>query len=148
MLNGVDRAFLFEIKDGPGAEKFWGRWGILTHEKFGTPEKKPRYFALDFLNNLGPFRMSVVGEGSWVKSIASSDENGNLKILVINYSKNGDHAEAVPMTFDNLPKGNFKITRKDFMGATRSVNVATTSATWKTSEFFNPNTAAMFTVQF
>jgi hypothetical protein len=148
MLNGVDRAFLFEIKDGPGNEKFWGRWGILTHEKFGPPEKKPRYFALDFLNNLGPFRMSVAGEGSWIKSIASSDDNGNLKIMIVNYSEKGDHTETVPMTFENLPKGNFKITRKDFLGASRSLNIATTSATWKTSEYFAPNTAAMFTLEF
>jgi len=148
MLNGIDRAFLFEIKDGPGNEKYWGRWGLLTHEKFGKPEKKPRYHAMDFLNSLAPFRMSVSGEGSWVKSIATSDEKGNLKILVVNYSAKGDHAESVPMTFQNLPSGNFKITRKDFLGASRSLNVATTSATWKTSEFFNPNTAAMFTVEF
>ncbi|PIR99769.1 hypothetical protein COT86_02225, partial [Candidatus Collierbacteria bacterium CG10_big_fil_rev_8_21_14_0_10_43_36] len=66
MMGSIDRAVLFEIKDGPGAEKYWGRWGILTHEKFGTPEKKPRYHALQFLNNLGPYRLSVAGEGSWI----------------------------------------------------------------------------------
>lgn len=148
MLNGIDRAFLFEIKDGPGTEKFWGRWGILTSDKFGKPEKKPRYYALDFLNDLGPIRMSVQGEGSWVKSIASEDENGNLKILVVNYDAKGSHVESVPMEFDNLPKGNFKITRQDFMGSSRSLDIATTSATWKTSEYFTPNSAAIFTVQF
>jgi len=148
MMGAVDRAFVFEIKDGPGNDKYWGRWGLLTNEKFGAPEKKPRYFALQFLNDLGPFRMSVQGEGSWVKSIASTDESGNLKILVVNYDSKGSHAEAVPMEFDNLPKENFRITRKDFMGASRTLQVATTSANWKTSEFFSPNTAAMFTLEF
>ncbi len=148
MMGAVDRAFLFEIKDGPGNEKYWGRWGILTHEKFGPPEKKPRYYALQFLNNLGPFRTSVSGEGSWVKSISSIDETGNMKIMVVNYDSKGGHSESVPMTIDNLPKGNFKITRTDFMGSSRSLNVATTSATWKTSEYFAPNSAAMFTVEF
>ncbi len=148
MMGAIDRAFLFEIKDGPGAQKYWGRWGILTHENFGTPEKKPRYYALQFLNNLGPFRTSVAGEGSWVKSISSVDEKGNMKIMVVNYDPKGAHGEAVPMTFENLPKGNFKITRTDFMGSSRALNVATTSASWKTSEFFGPNSAAMFTVEF
>lgn len=148
MMGAIDRAFLFEVKDGPGASKYWGRWGILTHEKFGPPEKKPRYYALQFLNGLGPYRVGVAGEGSWVKSIASTDDSGNLKIMVVNYDSKGAHSEAVPMTFDNLPKGNFKITRTDFMGSSRSLDIATTSATWKTSEFFGPNTAAMFTVEF
>jgi len=135
MMGVVDRAFLFEIKDGPGTEKYWGRWGILTHEKYGAPEKKPRYFALQFLNNLGPYRMSVAGEGSWVKSIASTDDKGNLKIMVVNYDPKGSHSEAVPMTFENLPKLNFKITRTDFLGASRTLTVATTSAAMFTVEF-------------
>lgn len=148
MMGAIDRAFLFEVKDGPGAEKYWGRWGLLTHEKFGAPEKKPRYYALQFLNGLGPYRLSVAGEGSWVKSIASTDDSGNMKIMIVNYDSKGSHNETVPMTFENLPKGNFKITRTDFMGASRTLNVATTSATWKTSEYFAPNIAAMFTVEF
>lgn len=148
MMGVVDKAFVFEIKDGPGNEKLWGRWGLLTNEKFGAPEKKPRYNALLFLNSLWPYRMSVGGEGSWVKSIASSNDDGNLRILVVNYDPAGTHAEAVPMTFENLPKQSFTVTRQDFMGGSRSLKVATDSATWKTSEYFEANSAAMFTVEF
>lgn len=148
MMGAVNRAFIFEIKDGPGNDKYWGRWGMLTHEKFGAPEKKPRYYAVQFLNDLGPFRTSVEGEGTWIKSIASTDESGNMKVLVVNYDTKGTHTESVPMEFDNLPKMNFKITRKDFLGATRVQKVATTSANWKTNELFGPNSAAMFTLEF
>ncbi|HOX96313.1 MAG TPA: glycosyl hydrolase [Candidatus Woesebacteria bacterium] len=148
MMGVVDKAFVFEIKDGPGNEKYWGRWGLLTNEKFGTPEKKPRYNALLFLSSLWPYRMSVSGEGSWVKSIASSNDDGNLKILVVNYDPTGKHAESVPMTFENLPQQTFTITRQDFMGDSRSVKIATDSATWQTREYFEPNSAAMFTVEF
>jgi len=148
MMGAVDRAFVFEIKDGPGPTKLWGRWGLLTHEKYGTPEKKPRYNAFEFLNTLGPFRTSVIGEGSWVKSIASTDENGIWKILVVNYDPKKSHVESVPMTFENLPKKQFKITRKDFLGGSRSLNIATDEATWKTSEYFNANSAAMFILEF
>lgn len=148
MMAKVQRAFVFEIKDGPGNEKYWSRWGLLTHEKFGTPEKKPRYQGLEFLNTLGPFRVSVAGEGSWVKGIGSTDEAGDIKLLVVNYDANGKHSESVPITFENLPNGNFRFTRRDFLGGTRSVAVATTSATWRTVEYFVPNSAAMITLDF
>lgn len=148
MVGAVDRAFTFEIKDGAGSEKYWGRWGLLTNEKFGTPEKKPRYQAVEFLNDLYPYRMSVSGEGSWIKSLASTNDNGDIRIMVANYDPEGTHVEAVPMTFENLPSGNFTMVRQNFMGDSRSLKVATTSATWKTSEYFEANSAAMFTIKF
>jgi beta-xylosidase len=148
MMGAINRAFVFEIKDGPGVDKYWGRWGLLTHEKFGAPEKKPRYFALDFLNSLGLTRLSVAGEGSWVKAIASTDDGGNIKMIVVNYDEKGAHTESVPMKFENLPKLQFKYTRKDFLGQTRSQQIATSEANWKTSELFSPNSAAMITLEF
>ena len=149
MMAKVQRAFVFEIKDGPGKDKFWGRWGLLTHENFGTPEEKPRYKALQLLNNLGPFRISLAGEGSWVKGIASTDEAGNIKLMVVNYDPAGVHSEGVPILFDNLPKGNFKYQRRDFLGSTLTpIQVATSAAAWKTTEFFAPNSAAMITIDF
>jgi len=149
MMAKVQRAFVFEIKDGPGKDKFWGRWGLLTHENFGTPEEKPRYKALQLLNNLGPFRISLAGEGSWVKGIASTDEAGNIKLMVVNYDPAGVHSEGVPILFDNLPKGNFKYQRRDFLGSTLTpIQVATSAASWKTTEYFAPNSAAMITIDF
>ncbi len=71
MMGRIDRGFIFEIKDGPGEQQYWGRWGLLTHEKFGTPVKKPRFRALEFLNSLGDNRVSISGEGSWVKGIGA-----------------------------------------------------------------------------
>lgn len=38
----LDRAFLFELKDGQGPSRYWGRWGILTND--ASP--KPIYHAL------------------------------------------------------------------------------------------------------
>ncbi len=148
MMGAVDRAFVFEVKDGPGEEKYWGRWGLLTHEKYGSPEKKPRYRALEFLNRLGKYRTSVAGEGTWVKSVASTDDDGNWKVMVVNYDPRGVHGEAVPMTFTNLPKKNFELTRQDFSGGSQTMTVATDSATWKTSQFMGANSAAMFTLKF
>lgn len=148
MMGRIDRGFVFEIKDGPGNEKYWGRWGILTHEKFGQPEKKPRYKALEFLNNLYTFRMSLAGEGSYVKGVASVNEAGNVRVLLVNYDAKRKNAEAVPVSFENLPKGEFTYTRRDFEGGTKSTRVSTNSAEWKTVEFFNPNTAAFLDLDF
>ena len=148
MMGRVDRAFVFEIKDGPGSEKHWGRWGLLTHEKFGKPEKKPRYQALAFLNELLPFRVSLAGEGSWVKGIASMNEAGGLKIMVINYDPNGKHGEGVPISIENLPKEEFLYKRQDFMGESISTRVATTSANWRTVEYMSPNSAMMLELNF
>lgn len=43
----LDRAFLFELKDGEGFKSYWGRWGILTFD--GKP--KPIYHALKAYQN-------------------------------------------------------------------------------------------------
>lgn len=149
MMAKVQRAFVFEIKDGPGKDKLWGRWGLLTHENFGIPEEKPRYRALQLLNDLGPFRISLAGEGSWVKGIASTDEAGNIKLMVVNYDPAGSHSEGVPILFDNLPKGNFKYQRRNFLGSTLApIQVATSAAAWKTTEYLAPNSAVMITLDF
>lgn len=148
MIGKVQRAFVFEIKDGPREEKLSGRWGVLTHEKFGTPEKKPRYNALEFLNALGQFRISLSGEGSFVKGIASTDPNGNIRLLVVNYDPAKTHSEAVPIAFENLSKGNFRYTRRDFLGSSKSRPIATTSASWKTTEYLGPNSAVMISLDF
>jgi len=148
MMNGVTRAFVFEIKDGPGNEKLWGRWGMLTHEKFGTPVKKPRYSALEFLNRLEPNRVSLAGEGTWVKGIASMGGDNTYRVMLVNYDPRGRHSESVPVTFENLPSLNFTYTRENFLGSSSKLSVATTSATWKTTELMPANSAMMLTLTF
>lgn len=143
----VSRAFNFEIKDGPGPAKEWGRWGIFTHEKYGDPTAKPRFSALLFLNRMTGNRVNVAGEGSWVKAFAKND-GLSVKTLVVNYDPNGTHSEAVPMTFVNLPLNmrNFTFRRINYGGAVRDLPVATDSATWATLELMNPNSAAIFEI--
>jgi hypothetical protein len=43
----LDKAFLFELKDGQGTKSYWGRWGVLTYD--GLP--KPIYYALKAYQN-------------------------------------------------------------------------------------------------
>jgi beta-xylosidase len=107
LMARVDLAFNFEIKDGPdpAGRKYWGRWGLLTHQNFGK-EKKPRYFALDYLNQVGQERLSLAGEGTWVKGIAGKDKD-SLQVLLVNYDPQASHQETVPIKFINLTPGDY-----------------------------------------
>lgn len=142
----IGKGFNFEIKDGPGEKQFWGRWGIFTHDKFGAPQAKPRYYAFTFLNRMTGQDVTVGGTGSWVKAFAKKDANGTLRTLVVNYDPSGKHSEAVPMTFANLASTNFTLRRINYSGKVEEEQVATTSGTWETLQEFSPNTAAIFEI--
>jgi hypothetical protein len=138
----VDRFFTFEIKDGVGPEKYWGRWGILTNEKWGTPEEKPRFKSLEFLNKMVGNRVNIAGTGSWVKGFAS-ENGGVIRLLLVNYDPSGKHYEAVPINFVNLPFRNFKYSREDFLGSRTQRNVQVDSNSWQTVEGLKSNSAVI-----
>ncbi len=149
MEGKIDKIFNFEIKDGVGPEKYWGRWGMLSHEKWGTPEIKPRYRAMQFLNNLtGGNNIYLEGQGSWVKAIAKRFDNNTIKILIVNYDNNGKHTEAVPLKVTNLPNNSFTLKRIDFNSDTTSVPVNVENNTWETLQYFEPNTASIMELSF
>lgn len=149
LQNEVSKTFTFEIIDGPGEKQYWGRWGLLTNPKFGTPVAKPRYYAIQFLNNLiGGTKLLVLGQGSWIKSMAKSLSDSMARIIVVNYDPAGKHEEFVPIKLVNLKSGNFTFKRTDFLGATKSQDVATSSAEWQTYQDLKPNSAAIFEVTY
>lgn len=145
MEGNVSKLFHFEVKDGPGPNKYWGRWGILTHEKFGIPEAKPRYHAISFLNRMIGNQVNTAGNGSWVKTFAK-ENNGVIRLLVVNYDPKGTHYEAVPIKFDNLPSNEFTYKRINLFGGSNEKNIITENYKWETIEGFNANTAAIFEV--
>jgi len=141
----VDKIFTFEIKDGIGPEKYWGRWGLLTNDKWGAPEKKPRYSALTFLNKMSGNKVNVSGQGSWVKSFAK-EENGKIKVLVVNYDPHGRHYESVPINLINLPFKKFSVSRTNLFGYKVTQEVSIEATTWQTTEGFDANSAAIFEI--
>jgi hypothetical protein len=143
----VDKTFTFEIKDGPGEKQYWGRWGIFTHEKFGTPVMKPRGRAITFLNSLmGGEKLNVFGQGSWVRAMAKKLGPNVIRIMVVNYDPKGTHAENVPLKLANLTSPNFSFKRTDFLGGTKSEEVSVTSSEWSTEVYMKPNSAAIFEI--
>jgi len=146
LFQKLDKVFHFEVKDGPGDKKYWGRWGILTHEKFGSPVKKPRYESILFLNKLKGNVFPVFGQGTWVKSIATT-RDGVIRLLIANYDPNGKHFENVPVHFVKIPYKDFIIRRIGFRGKTVESEVSITSDNWDTSQFMEPNTAVILEIE-
>lgn len=107
MLDRIQYAFSFEIKDGPGEKEFWGRWGLITHDKFGL-HKKPKYYAYKLLNNISGQRVKVDGEGGYVTAFGAKDKE-NLKLILVNYDLSNTHNENVPVQINNLQNSNYLI---------------------------------------
>jgi hypothetical protein len=59
--------------------------------------------------------VNIAGLGSWVKGFPK-EENGVIRLLLVNYDPRGKHYEAVPIKFINLPFRKFKYTREEFQG--------------------------------
>ncbi len=127
MVGRVEKAFVFEVEDGkdPQGNARWGRWGLLTHQSFGA-ETKPRYQALRLLNQLGPTRVSVVGNGSWVKALATKNEKNELQVIIVNYDTSGRNVEAVPLAFRNFPDGEYTL-QQQFLGGRQQTATLTSS---------------------
>lgn len=114
----VDFAFTFEIKDGPdpNGQKYWGRWGLLTHEKTGI-SKKPRYQALFLLNKLKGQSLTVSGEGTFVTALAAKEGNV-IRVILTNFDFQEKHQEAFPLTFTNLELPNYNLIQTRLNGET------------------------------
>lgn len=145
MADRVDKTFIFEAKDGPGPSQYWGRWGLLTHESFGNPEKKPRYQAVAFLNRMVGNKLNIAGQGTWVKGFATKDGNV-IRLFLVNYDPNGRHSEFVPITFANLPSNTFTYRRIDFLGQTYERQQTVDSNSWTVQEEMFPNSATIFEI--
>lgn len=141
----IPQIYLFEIKDGPGPEKYWGRWGIMTNENFGEPEVKPRYKSIEFLNRISGNFYPIYGQGSWVKAIATTN-SAVIRTLIVNYDPYGNHIENVPVTFVNLPAKSFTFRRIDFLGGVSESKVNLNENNWSTKILMSPNSAAIFEI--
>lgn len=103
---------------------------------------KPREEALKMLGELGTQRLSVSGEGTWVKAIGAV-KDGTYQILVANYDPKGAHSEVVPVSFMNLKDNNFVLRQTFLSGSSRQEEVATTTAIWQKEVAMTPNSAVL-----
>jgi len=139
------RIFSFEVKDGPGESKYWGRWGLLTHESFGDPVPKARYRAVELMNSLKGVRVPLYGQGDWVKAVAVKDSNG-YKILIVNYDPFGGHYENVPLQLVGLQGNRFMMKRTEFLRGKTEFAIEASGNSWKTEILMKPNTALLLEI--
>ena len=138
----VDRLFAFELKDGldPRGNQFWGRWGLITHQKFGVV-KKPRYFAFDLLNrSLTYFLNSSVNHPN-IFSLSSTDGLGNYFLILTNYPFQGPSvSQEISLKIDRFLPGLFTKTVK-FLGDNQSQTeskLISTGTQWEDMINLNP----------
>jgi hypothetical protein len=127
-LVAVDRELIGRVKYG-FSFAVSGNWGIVG---------KPRYTALEYLARLGPDRLALTGEGTWVRAMAAKSGN-KYQVVIANYDVNKTHTEVVPVSFLGLKDSKF-VLRKQLIGqqATEE-NVATTEAVLQTSVLMPAN---------
>ncbi|KKS33243.1 MAG: hypothetical protein UU93_C0001G0074 [Candidatus Amesbacteria bacterium GW2011_GWA2_42_12] len=110
-----------------------GSWGILG---------KPRYEALRFLNMLGDQRLSLTGEGTWVKAIGGLKDN-TYQVLLVNYDPQNAHSEVVPVSFMDLKPGTFTLKQSVMLGGVIQSEIATTEAMLQKSIPMTPNSVVL-----
>lgn len=122
-------AFTFEAKDGPAP-----RWGILSY----TGQKKPRYDALKFLNQLTGNRLQIDGEGTFVQAIGSVSPK-KVSVIIVNFDKDNRNTELVPYTFTNLTPGIYDLTATYLSGERSQTQVTITGTTLQRNVLLTPN---------
>ncbi len=142
LMGKVHRVFTFEIIDGPGPKKYWGRWGLLTHKNHGVSSKKPRYHAYSFLNQLNGQRVSLSKEGSWVKAIATQEAN-KIQVLVVNYDPLNRHYESTPITLKNIQPGTYQYSQQYFQGPSQTNREEVQSKQITKKIILQPNSAVL-----
>jgi hypothetical protein len=89
------------------------------------------------LRFLGDQRLSLSGNGTWVKAIASKnqidlDNSANkISVVVANYDHRNSVTETFPVTFTQITPGRYRIYQEFLDGRKQEYSVATTGALLK-----------------
>jgi len=137
----ADKAFVFEIQDGkdPNNQVYWGRWGLLTHQDFGS-QPKPRYHGLLMLDRISGQQLRLTGQGTWVKAIAARNDRGNIELIIANADQHHGNSEIVPITFINIESGNYILNLEYLDGRRQTISATATENSLQTEITMTPNT--------
>jgi len=142
LVGRIHRLFSFEVVDGPNPRSSVSTgWGLITHSSNGLTTK-PRYDAIKFLNRLTGNRLTTLGDGSWVTSLASKN-NQTTQLLLVNYDQNNIHIESVPVTFLNITPGKYTLSTSSYMGKTTSKTITIPTFRHTENIYLEPNTAVL-----
>ena len=137
----IHRLFTFEAVDGPTSRSSSSTgWGILTHPKSGA-KPKPRYQAIQFLNQLTGQRLASAGDGSWVTSLSTKDSQ-TIRVLLVNYDPRNTHIENVPITIQGLTPGQYRFNTYRYLGPT-STKTITATFNYRDNIYLDINSAVL-----
>jgi hypothetical protein len=141
LIGKIHRIFPFEVIDGPSPRSSVSTgWGIISHDL----KLKPRYYAIQFLNQLQGQILPLQGNGTWVSGLASK-KNQTTQILLVNYDPQGSHAETFPLTVQGLTTGKYQFKTINYLGKT-SVRIISTTTSFREMIYLEPNSAQIIEI--
>ena len=130
--------YTFEVIDGDNSN-----WGLLTKDA----KPKPRFEAIQFLNNFTGELLATTGNGSYVTALAAK-ENNIFQILLVNYDPKETHRETVPITINDLQSGRYTINIIFFNGETSQKTITVKNNVLKDFITLPPNSSALLNVEY
>lgn len=145
----IDMAMPFEVIDGvQGDKQFHGGWGMLTNPKYGAVVAKPRFTAMEMLSQLtGGSKLDIAGQGEFVKGLATVDANQTIRILAVNYDKQGRHKEVFPITVTALEDVSYIVSEKYLSGRATSNEVVAVGGSLRRDVALNESDAVLITIK-
>lgn len=138
----IHKFFTFEVVDGPTARsKDSTGWGLLTHPNNGQ-KPKPRFFAIQFLNQLNGQKVYSVGDGSFITSLSTKNKNV-IQTLLVNYDPENKHYETFPLTYKNLRTGKYQVKYSYFLKNSSQKSINITNDSYSEQIYMEPNTAIL-----
>lgn len=139
----VHRIFNFELVDGPTKRSNGsGGWGLLTNPLFGS-KPKPRYQAVQFVNQLSGQKLAISGQGNYVTAQATRTNFGVIQLLLVNYDPKGEYTQAVPLTFRQLIPGTYELKTSHLFGQTSTQILNSRGTYLEQTVLMEPNTALL-----
>lgn len=143
----IDMALAFEVQDGvQGEQQYHGGWGMLTNPKYGAVVAKPRFKALEMVNKLSGNTLPLAGQGDYVTGMAAIDEVGTIRVLAVNYDKNGRHEEVFPLTLSGMEDVSYTVTEEYLSGRSLKSELVATGGLLRRDVALPASDAVLFTI--
>jgi len=136
-------AFSFEIKDGPGENN--NGWGLFTNQNSSTTPK-PRFYALEFLNQLKGDSLFVKGQNSTVTALATIHQD-TTSLLVVNFPQGSYTQDVIPITFQNLNPATYTLKIQTLFSKTQAQDVTIKENNYQFPLYLKSNQAALISLQ-
>ena len=142
LLDRVHKIFAFSIMDLPGAKQGWGLLRLGSH----SCQPKPRWSSYYFLNQLKGQRIFLTGEGSWVRGVATRQNDRRWQVLLVNYDPNNHHGENVPIRFIHFQPGTYFLDYQFLRGRRYRKKQQIKSGLLFTTAYLPANEAVLITI--